>query len=551
MKKYIFFILVMAFTSIFFSTVSSAEAISSPLRITEIDSTSLKGSYSGNGIVQVYKGNELIGEGTVLNNTFTVPFNIAIEKTQLSVKSIDQNGFIQTQNVAYQPATIHSVNNRVKILCGQVEVGARVQAFVNGYVMNLKTLETSNGWFEFHPNDHLTLGTSVKVISEKNGVKSIIQTKVVASLKPDMPKVNSLSNTDLYITGTAEANSTAVFTIGKNRYTYKIPANGSFKYPLPNKKPLAAGTTVSIFIKDSLNNISDSVSVKIIDKVPPLIPTMEKITNKTFKLKGKTEANATVYIYRNAKHFKTVKVSASGVFIVGLPLQQAGAAFDFYAEDKMKNKSAKKRVIVTAQARPAKKLIYAPLIKQLPELPRGCEVTSLAMLLNHAGIKANKMTLAKQVKRDLTPLTYKDGKKYFGNPHVGFVGDMYSFRTPGFGVFHKPIADLGNRYLPGRIVDLSGKSFESVLNYVGAGHPVWVINTSTFNIVPSSYWQTWYTPQGPVRITMKEHSVLVTGYDSNYVYFNDPLDGMKNKKKPLKSFIDGWKQYGNQAISYF
>jgi uncharacterized protein YvpB len=50
---------------------------------------------------------------------------------------------------------------------------------------------------------------------------------------------------------------------------------------------------------------------------------------------------------------------------------------------------------------------------------------------------------------------------------------------------------------------------------------------------------------------MKEHSVVVTGYDSKYVYFNDPLDGQKNKKKPLKQFIEGWKQYGSQAISYY
>jgi len=48
----------------------------------------------------------------------------------------------------------------------------------------------------------------------------------------------------------------------------------------------------------------------------------------------------------------------------------------------------------------------------------------------------------------------------------------------------------------------------------------------------------------------KEHSVLLTGYDKDYIYFNDPLTGEKNKKAPLKDFEESWVQMGSQAITY-
>lgn len=199
---------------------------------------------------------------------------------------------------------------------------------------------------------------------------------------------------------------------------------------------------------------------------------------------------------------------------------------------------------------PSKILLTAPLVSQLPELPRGCEVTSLAMLLNYAGVEADKMTLAKQVKKDPTPYRKVDGKVYFGNPNVGFVGDMYDKSKPGYGVYQKPIDTLTRQYLGNRVVNLTGRPFTSVTNQLDKKKPVWVIANTWFTKLPSSQFQTFYTEQGPVKITYREHSVLVTGYDSQYIYFNDPLTNEKNRKINRTNFVAAWEQMGKQAISY-
>lgn len=192
----------------------------------------------------------------------------------------------------------------------------------------------------------------------------------------------------------------------------------------------------------------------------------------------------------------------------------------------------------------------APVINQLPELPRGCEVTSLAMLLQYAGIDADKMTLAEEVTKDTTPYEKKNGKIYYGNPNDGFIGDMYSLEGPGLGVYHKPIAQLANKYLPNRIVDLTGSDFAELKKILSDDRPVWIVTTSTFSKLSDDNFRTWITPSGTIQVTYSEHSVLITGYDEDYVYFNDPLTGEQNKKAPIQDFIDAWVQMGSQAITY-
>lgn len=201
------------------------------------------------------------------------------------------------------------------------------------------------------------------------------------------------------------------------------------------------------------------------------------------------------------------------------------------------------------KAEVTKKLLDAPLINQLPELPRGCEVTSLAMLLRNAGVKVDKMQLAKEVRKDPTPMTYRNGRVHFGNPAIGFVGDMYSFKNPGYGVYDKPVFHLAERYLPGQVVNMTGEAFDSVLNKIKADQPVWIITNVTFGVLEDSQFETWNTPEGEIKITYKEHSVLVTGFDENYIYFNDPLTSIKNSKANKKQFIAAWEQMGKQAIS--
>jgi uncharacterized protein YvpB len=197
-----------------------------------------------------------------------------------------------------------------------------------------------------------------------------------------------------------------------------------------------------------------------------------------------------------------------------------------------------------------KVLLDAPVIKQFPELPRGCEVTSLAMLLQYKGIQTDKMELAAKIKKDDTPLRKENGIIYWGSPYNGFIGDMYTYNNPGYGVYHRPIKDLAEQFLPGQIVDLTGSEFTELKIFLSLDIPIWIITNTTYKNLSESFFKSWQTPDGEIKITYKEHSVLVTGYDEKNIYFNDPLNGEKNKAVLIDDFIDAWKQMGSQAVTY-
>lgn len=204
----------------------------------------------------------------------------------------------------------------------------------------------------------------------------------------------------------------------------------------------------------------------------------------------------------------------------------------------------------TNQLSAGEAVINAPLIEQKPELARGCEVTSLAMLLQTAGIHVGKLELADKIKKDLTPYRVEKDGVHFGNPNVGFVGNMYQKDHPGYGVYHGPLFSLERSYLGFRAMDLTGKPFEAVLAQLDQGKPVLVITSTTYKKVPDSEWETWHTKEGDIKVTKREHAVLLTGYTSTKLILNDPLNPTKNIQTDRKAFVEAWQQFGSQALSY-
>ncbi|PLR97469.1 C39 family peptidase [Bacillus sp. T33-2] len=194
-------------------------------------------------------------------------------------------------------------------------------------------------------------------------------------------------------------------------------------------------------------------------------------------------------------------------------------------------------------------LLDVPLIRQNPELRYGCEVTSLAMLLQFAKIDVDKMELYRSIEKDSDPLVKAPSGDIirWGDPARGFVGDMTG-NAAGYAVFDKPMVKLVNLHLPGRAVNLTGKEFDAVLSHVSKGFPVVVWTTGDYRL--PDRWESWLHGSKVISTPLDLHAVVIVGFDEHHVYINDPMSGQKQARIDKDQFIVSWRAMQSRAISY-
>lgn len=192
---------------------------------------------------------------------------------------------------------------------------------------------------------------------------------------------------------------------------------------------------------------------------------------------------------------------------------------------------------------PNKWFINVPRILQNPELPTGCEVTSLAMVLQYAGFPASHIELADK---------WLDKGEYRASDYRKvFVGEPTSVFA--YGCFAGVIERCANKYLESKnssaeVKNLTGSTPRQLYRYISNGYPV--IIWATGDMKECYYDKQWIDKETGNVVTWihNEHCLVLTGYDfeQKLVYVNDPLKG--RTAYPMELFEYRFRQMESQAI---
>ena len=211
--------------------------------------------------------------------------------------------------------------------------------------------------------------------------------------------------------------------------------------------------------------------------------------------------------------------------------------------DKLGNETVRERKI-TVKAKTVM-INNFPTYSQFPNYPNGCETVALYLMLKYYGVNVSPETLVNNLKKG-DGVHWENGIRYGGDPEIEFVGDPRD--AHGYGVYQKPIINLASKYKSG-MTDYTGHSLSQVLELVRSGKPVqvWV----SINLKNTSVCANWTHKASGKTINWicNLHSVVIVGFNDNYVYVSDPYTG-SIKKYGRTQFQKMYNLFGKRAI-YF
>ncbi|WP_066295171.1 C39 family peptidase [Bacillus sp. FJAT-29937] len=189
-------------------------------------------------------------------------------------------------------------------------------------------------------------------------------------------------------------------------------------------------------------------------------------------------------------------------------------------------------------------------VKQLPELPHGCEITSLTSILNTYGYEVSKTEMADQYLPKQSFST-KNKRRYGANPYKAYAGNPRS-ETGGFFSYAPPIINAAKKYSDAaggdiQTLDLSGSKKEDIIKQLNKGTPVLVWVTLDLGKPKLNY--SWYFHDTGEKFTAPTnlHAVVLNGYDEKKVHVMNPLVGQMTYDK--NAFFKSYQELGSHAMT--
>lgn len=303
---------------------------------------------------------------------------------------------------------------------------------------------------------------------------------------------------------------------------------------------LAGSIAIVLLRKPAEPEVLPPVEVEMTDTAVVTTETTTTAESTTYDIESFLEDEGSEYFYENEETVGDMDLEQTYVYI---------------DEDTYETVPATTRTVITSRERKDydKNSVYIDMenVLQLPELPVGCEITALTILLRHYGFDADKTVLA----RDYLPkssgnMREAEGKVYKDSFFDYFIGDPFS---RGYGCFSGAIVRAAERYIADNgggytVKNISGSDPDTLYQYLIEGTPV--LCWATDGMIEPEWFETWYDNATGEQLDwyLNEHCFVLAGFDiaAGTVTLNDPMKGIIDYN--IDRFETRYAQMHSQAI---
>ncbi len=411
-----------------------------------------------------------------------------------------------------------------------IKIKIKITAFLFVFILTTLAFECAccGGTNDNPPNEKI-------IFSDRSGISFSFQVTPCSNGKSNGKIELSIDNESPYLYSTDLGSSfhrARNSTASLNRLS-----EGSFSFCFMERDKQETITDIYTIYADSLSR-PYPIAVTAVSGAEKIIADGE-ITVRIENFIDGTEYEATIDDWKTSKDFsgETVSFSSLGEGI-------------YYAAVRDKNNpddiSCTLRVPVVHADIGASAYIDAAPVLQNPELPTGCEITSLTMLLNYIGFDIDKLTLADEY--------LPKGEYRKADFNKVFVGDPRSRQA--YGCTAAVIAETAEKFLSDydtenkwQVVNVTGHSPEMLYSAVKYGNPVVVWGSINMGEIIRDY-VSWTDEETGETVSWfgGEHCILLTGYDmrENLVYVNDPLRGQVSYD--MRTFEKRFEELNRNAV---
>lgn len=191
-------------------------------------------------------------------------------------------------------------------------------------------------------------------------------------------------------------------------------------------------------------------------------------------------------------------------------------------------------------------------VLQKPELPNGCEATSLAMLINSEGINFTKDIVNSFMPKKGFAKVNNNSFRAGGNPENFFCGDPTK-KSDAFYCFEGAVLSTVEAINKSYGISIKAKKLDKateseLVSQIDSGNAVMLWGTLSMgdpvNFSPSG-WVDLDTGRF-VDPYLNMHCVVLTGYNSDYFFVSDPIRGDVAYKRT--TLMNAYEKMGSRAV---